>query len=84
MAARLLDRTLLERIGDKAVEMCGPSVFVSCLSHLIRSGQPPDRAMLERVGDKAVVICSLSTFISRLSHLVRSGQAPGQGNVGAS
>ena len=31
MEARLLDRTLLEQVGDKAVEMCCPSVFISWL-----------------------------------------------------
>ena len=41
MAARLLDRTLLERVGDKAVEMCGPLAFISWLSHLVRSEQAP-------------------------------------------
>ena len=34
MAARLLDRTLLERVGHKVVEMCGPLAFISRLSHL--------------------------------------------------
>ena len=36
-----LDRTLLERVGDKAVEMRGPPAFISWLSHLVRSGQAP-------------------------------------------
>ena len=41
MAVRLLDKTLLERTGDKEVEMCGLSAFISRLSHLVRSGQAP-------------------------------------------
>ena len=32
---------LLERVGDRAVEMYGPSEFISWLSHLIRSEQAP-------------------------------------------
>ena len=39
--ARLLDRTSLERVGDKVVEMCGPSAFIPWLSHLVHSGQAP-------------------------------------------
>ena len=39
MAASFLDRTLSERVGDKAVKMCGPSEFISWLPHLVRSGQ---------------------------------------------
>ena len=35
---RLLDRTLLERVGDKEVEMCGSSAFISWLSLLVHSG----------------------------------------------
>ena len=27
--------------GDKVVEMCGPSAFISWLFHLVRSGQAP-------------------------------------------
>ena len=38
MEVRLLDRTLLNQIGNKAIEMCGPSSFISRLSHLISSG----------------------------------------------
>ena len=41
MAVRLLDRTLLEQGGDKVVVMCGPSAFISWLSHLVRNGQAP-------------------------------------------
>ena len=47
MAARLLDRTLLERVGGKAVEMCCPSTFISWLSHLIRSGKAPGQDTFE-------------------------------------
>ena len=57
MAARLLDRMLLERVGDKAVEMCSPSVFISWLPHLVRSGQAPGqgavRASLKRLGQRS-------------------------------
>ena len=35
---RLLDRTPLERVGDNAVEIYGPSAFISWLSHLVHSG----------------------------------------------
>ena len=41
MAARLLDRTLLEQVGDKAVEVCGLLAFISWLSHLIHSEHAP-------------------------------------------
>ena len=41
MAARLLDRTLLEQVGDKVVEMYGPSTFISWVSHLVCSEQAP-------------------------------------------
>ena len=30
-----------DAVGDKAVEMCGPSAFTSWLSHLVGSGQAP-------------------------------------------
>ena len=53
-AARLLDRTLLERVGDKVVEMCRPSTFISWLSHLICSGQAPGQALSERVRGRAL------------------------------
>ena len=39
MVVRLVDRMLLELAGEKLVEMYGPSAFISCLSHLIWSGQ---------------------------------------------
>ena len=39
--SEVLDRTLLERVGDKAVEMCGLSAFISRLSHHVLSGQAP-------------------------------------------
>ena len=41
MAARLLDRTLLEQVGDKAVERCGLLAFISWLSHLVLSEHGP-------------------------------------------
>lgn len=30
---------LLEHVVDREVEMCGPSVFISWLPHLVHSGQ---------------------------------------------
>ena len=36
---RFLDSTLLEQVGAKAVEMCHLSVYISCLSHVVHSGQ---------------------------------------------
>ena len=41
MAVGLLDGMLLEKVGDKAVEMCGLSAFISWFSHLVPSGQVP-------------------------------------------
>ena len=41
MVARFLDRALSERVGDRVVEMCGLSTFISWLAHLIHSGQAP-------------------------------------------
>ena len=46
VAVRLLDRTLLERVADKAVEMCGPSAFISWLSHFVRSGQASGQGVI--------------------------------------
>ena len=34
-----MDKTLLERVGDKVVEMCGPLALISWRSHLVRSEQ---------------------------------------------
>ena len=39
MVTRLLDRTLLEQVGAKAVEICGPLALISWLSHLVHGGQ---------------------------------------------
>ena len=47
MAAKLLDRTVLEWNGDKAVEKCGPLAFISWLSHLVHSGQAPGQGVVE-------------------------------------
>ena len=60
MAASLLDRTLLERVSDKLVEMCGPLAFISWLSHLVHSGQAPGQGAV--VGSLRIV-CSISVSI---------------------
>ena len=57
MVARLLDRTLLECLGDKAVEMCGPSAFISWISHLVHVrilDRLLGRALSERVSGRAL------------------------------
>ena len=41
VAAKLLHRTLLEQVGDKAVELCGLPAIISWLSHHIHTGQAP-------------------------------------------
>ena len=41
MAARLMDRMLLDGVGDGAVEMCSLWVFISWLPHFVHSGQAP-------------------------------------------
>ena len=41
MVERFLDRALSECFGDRAVEMCGLSVFILWLPHVVRSGQAP-------------------------------------------
>ena len=47
MAARLLDRTLLERVGDKADEVCCLSAFISWLSHSYIVDRLLDRVLSE-------------------------------------
>ena len=55
MEARLLDRTLSERVGDKLVEMSGPWWFISYgfpISYVV--GRLLIRALLERVRGRAL------------------------------
>ena len=80
MVARLLDIMLIERVGDKAVEMCNLSAFISWLSHLARTGQAPGhgavRASLRycRVlenspsASRSVFILQFSPVINSLMH----------------
>ena len=41
MEERFLDRALSERAGDRVVEMCGLSAFISWLLHLVHCGEAP-------------------------------------------
>ena len=68
MAERFQDRTLLERVGDKAVEMCGALVLISWLPILYVADRLLDRVLSERVRGR-VLDNSLSA--SRLVFLVR-------------
>ena len=61
MAARLLDRTLLERVGGTMIEMCGPSTFISLLSHVVRSGEAPAETGHCRSECEVVRYCEHST-----------------------
>ena len=66
MAAKLLDRTLLERVGDKAAETCGLSASISWLSHLVHSGQAPGQgASQSELEAERLSTVSQSAFILR-------------------
>ena len=41
MVERFLDRDLSELVGDRAVEMCGPSAYISWLPYHICCGEAP-------------------------------------------
>ena len=73
MVARLLDRTLLERVGDKAVESCGPSALSHGfpISYVVDSLL--DRALSERVRGRVLEnspSASQSAFISRFPQVM--------------
>ena len=76
MVARLLDRALLEQVGDKAVEMCSPSAFFSHgfpISYVV--DRLLDRALLKRVRGKVLEnspSASRSAFILRFPKVINS------------
>ena len=70
MVAKLLDRTLLDQVGDKMVEMCGPLAFIAWLhiSYVHVANRLLDGALSERVRGRAL---GNSSSVSRSAFILR-------------